>query len=140
MGIIQILYQLRMYLGQTNGNRKKVKEMDKDKEFSHTTFRVCLKNILKDGVVEMTFTYPEVEGNKFKEIEENLKKSDIPKKALKLLRQWEKLSYEISGKYLELTAIDSMLRNQFYVVPELTTKYDLLEWKEIKDAQADKKK
>ena len=113
--------------------------MSKDNNLNHRGFKVALKNISNDGVVEMQFKYPEVEGSKFKEIFDDLQKSDIPKKALKLMRQWEQLSYEISEKYLELSVVDSMLRNKFFVVPELTTTYNLIEWKE-KDAQADKKK
>ena len=37
---------------------------------------------------------------------------------------------EITVKHLELNAVDSMLRNKFFVVPESTKNYSVTEWED----------
>ena len=76
----------------------------------------------KDKVMELTFIIPNKVFSMWGE-EEQIN-------ALKLFRQWEQLSYEISDKQMELTAVDSMLRNKFFVVPESTKNYSVTEWED----------
>ena len=119
--------------------RKLVKRKNMNKEFKHRNYKIVLKTNKRK--IDMQVNFPQGEEKKLKEFVRDMNGSEVVRQAWKLLKQWEQLCDEITVKHLELNAVDSMLRKQYFIVPELSYTSDVVEWKKgERNAQANKKK
>jgi hypothetical protein len=119
--------------------RKLVKRKNMNKEFKHRNYKIVLKTNKRK--IDMQVNFPVGEEKKLKNFVKNMDNSKLMKQAWDLLKQWEQLCDEITVKHLELNAVDSMLRKQYFIVPELSYTSDVVEWKKgERNAQANKKK
>jgi hypothetical protein len=119
--------------------RKLVKRKNMNKEFKHRNYKIVLKTNKRK--IDMQVNFPVGEEKKLKNFVKNMDNSKLMKQAWDLLKQWEQLCDEITVKHLELSAVDSMLKKKFFIVPELSYTSDVVEWKKReRNAQADKKK
>ena len=119
--------------------RKLVKRKNMNKEFKHRNYKIVLKTNKRK--IDMQVNFPVGEEKKLKNFVKNMDNSKLMKQAWDLLKQWEQLCDEITVKHLELSAVDSMLKKKFFIVPELSYTSDVVEWKKgERNAQANKKK
>lgn len=119
--------------------RKLVKRKNMNKEFKHRNYKIVLKTNKRK--IDMQVNFPQGEEKKLKEFVRDMNGSEVVRQAWKLLKQWEELCDEITVKHLELNTVDSMLRKQYFIVPELSYTSDVVEWKKgERNAQANKKK
>ena len=110
-----------------------------NKEFKHRNYKIVLKTNKRK--IDMQVNFPQGEEKKLKEFVRDMNGSEVVRQAWKLLKQWEELCDEITVKHLELNTVDSMLRKQYFIVPELSYTSDVVEWKKgERNAQANKKK